>query len=105
MTISNLVQIFYTLLYLVTGVLIVDVVFYLLVAPILYDYPYWVYLDYGVNQNKLLFLSVGFLIVVCVLLRTPNKSFLGMIYNNHTKISSMIGVFLFTSLLFSFLFL
>ena len=105
MLIKNAHQTFYTFLYLITGVLILDIVFYLIVAPILYDYPYLVYWHYGVNQNKLLFLSVGFLIVVCVLLRTPNKSFLGMIYNNHTKISSMIGVFLFTSLLFSFLFL
>ena len=100
MTISNLVQIFYTLLYLVTGVLIVDVVFYLLVAPILYDYPYWVYLDYGVNQNKSLFILAGIMIVSCVLLKSPNKSFLNMIYNKKYKLSFYFSISIFFLFLF-----
>ena len=94
MLIKNAHQTFYTFLYLITGVLILDIVFYLIVAPILYDYPYWVYWHYGVNQNKLLFLSVGFLIVTCILLRSPNKSFLNMIYNKTKLFGTTVGSFI-----------
>ena len=77
---NNSSQFFLSFFYLLTAFLTLDLG-YILLKPFIYGYHFVYFWDLSINNNKLSWIIVGSCIVIAILLRSPNKSFLQMIYN------------------------
>ena len=88
---NNSSQFFLSFFYLVTGFIILDFG-YLLLKPFIYGYYYVYFWDLSVSNNMFSWIVAGTCIVLAILLRTPNKSFIEMVFNKEKRISSLYGI-------------
>ena len=88
---NNSSQFFLSFFYLLTGFIILDFG-YLLLKPFIYGYYYVYFWDLSVSNNMLSWIVAGTCIVLAILLRTPNKSFIEMVFNKEKRISSLYGI-------------
>ena len=103
MTRTNTSQFFLSFFYLVTGFIILDFG-YLLLKPFFLEYHYVYFWDFSMSNHMLSWIGAGSCIVLAILLRTPNKSFIEMVYNKEKRTASYYGmgvfVVLFTVMMF-----
>ena len=91
MTQTNILQSFRSFFYLLTGLIILDFG-YLLLKPFIYGYHFVYFWDFSMSNNTLSWIVVGSCIVLAILLRTPNKSFVEMVYNKEKRTASYYGI-------------
>tara|TARA_B100000575_G_C22993476_1_gene572744 strand:+ start:105 stop:509 length:405 start_codon:yes stop_codon:yes gene_type:complete len=101
---NNSSQFFLSFFYLLTAFLILDLG-YILLKPFIYGYNFIYFWDLSINNNKLSWIIVGSCIVIAILLRSPNKSFLQMIYNKEKRKESFYGIGVFSILFFGMILL
>ena len=91
MTRTNTSQFFLSFFYLLTGFIILDYG-YLLLKPFIYGYHFVYFWDLSMSNNMLSWIGAGSCIVLAILLRTPNKSFIEMVYNKEKRTASYYGM-------------
>tara|TARA_X000000368_G_scaffold372360_1_gene322662 strand:+ start:363 stop:767 length:405 start_codon:yes stop_codon:yes gene_type:complete len=96
---NNSPQFFLSFFYLLTAFLILDLG-YILLKPFIYGYHFVYFLDLSIKNNTLSWIILGICIVIAILLRSPNKSFLQMIYNKEKFKESFYGIGVFSILFF-----
>ena len=88
---NNSSQFFLSFFYLLTGFIILDFG-YLLLKPFIYGYHYVYFWDFSMSNHMLSWVGAGSCIVLAILLRTPNKSFVEMVYNKEKCTASYFGM-------------
>ena len=91
MTRTNTSQFFLSFFYLLTGFIILDFG-YLLLKPFFLGYHYVYFWDFIMSNHMLSWIGAGSCIVLAILLRTPNKSFIEMVYNKEKRTASYYGI-------------
>ena len=91
MTQTNILQSFRSFFYLLTGLIILDFG-YLLLKPFIYGYHFVYFWDFTMSNNMLSWIVACTCIVLAILLRTPNKSFIEMVYNKDKRTASYYGM-------------
>ena len=94
---NNSSHFFLSFFYLLTAFLIFDLG-YILLKPFIYGYHFVYFWDLSINNNTLGWIIAGSCIVIAILLRSPNKSFLQMIYNKEKRKGSFYGIGVFSIL-------
>ena len=100
---NNSSQFFLSFFYLLTGFIILDFG-YLLLKPFIYGYHFVYFWDFSMSNNTLSWIVAGSFIVLAILLRTPNKSFIEMVYNKEKRTASYYGMGVFSVLFFGTMF-
>ena len=95
MTRTNTSQFFLSFFYLLTGFIILDFG-YLLLKPFFLGYHYVYFWDFSMSNHMLSWIGAGSCIVLAILLRTPNKSFIEMVYNKEKRKASYYGIGVFS---------
>ena len=91
MTRTNTSQFFLSFFYLLTGFIILDYC-YLLLKPFFLGFHYVYFWDFSMSNSILSWIFAGSCIVLAILLRTPNKSFIEMVYNKEKRTASFYGI-------------
>ena len=105
MFINNTSQFLLSFFYLVTGFIVLDFAYLLLLKPFLLGYEYVSFWDLSIYNNMLSWIIAGTCIVLAILLRSPNKSFFEMIYNKERRTASFYGIGIFTILFIGLMYL
>ena len=105
MFINNTSQFLLSFFYLVTGFIVLDFGYLLLLKPLLSGYQYVSFWDFSIYSNMLSWIIAGTCIVLAILLRSPNKSFFEMIYNKERRTASFYGIGIFTILFIGLMYL
>ena len=105
MFINNTSQFLLSFFYLVTGFIVLDFGYLLLLKPFLLGYQYVSFWDFSIYSNMLSWIVAGTCIVLAILLRSPNKSFFEMIYNKERRTASFYGIGIFTILFIGLMYL
>ena len=105
MFINNTSQFLLSFFYLVTGFIVLDFGYLLLLKPLLLGYQYVSFWDFSIYSNMLSWIIAGTCIVLAILLRSPNKSFFEMIYNKERRTASFYGIGIFTILFIGLMYL
>ena len=105
MFINNTSQFLLSFFYLVTGFIVLDFGYLLLLKPLLLGYQYVSFWDFSIYSNMLSWIVAGTCIVLAILLRSPNKSFFEMIYNKERRTASFYGIGIFTILFIGLMYL
>ena len=105
MFINNTSQFLLSFFYLVTGFIVLDFAYLLLLKPFLLGYQYVSFWDLSIYNNMLSWIIAGTCIVLAILLRSPNKSFFEMIYNKERRTASFYGIGIFTILFIGLMYL
>ena len=103
MTRTNTSQFFLSFFYLLTGFIILDFG-YLLLKPFFLGYHYVYFWDFSMSNHMFSWIGAGSCIVLAILLRTPNKSFIEMVYNKEKRTASYYGMGVFTVLFVGMMF-
>ena len=104
MTRTNTSQFFLSFFYLLTGFIILDFG-YLLLKPFFLGYHYVYFWDFSMSNHMFSWIVAGSCIVLAILLRTPNKSFIEMVYNKEKRTASYYGMGVFAVLFVGTMFL
>ena len=105
MFINNTSQFLLSFFYLVTGFIVLDFGYLLLLKPLLLGYQYVSFWDFSIYSNMLSWIIAGTCIVLAILLRSPNKSFFEMVYNKERRTASFYGIGIFTILFIGLMYL
>ena len=105
MFINNTSQFLLSFFYLVTGFIVLDFGYLLLLKPLLLGYQYVSFWDFSIYSNMLSWIIAGTCIVLAILLRSPNKSCFEMIYNKERRTASFYGIGIFTILFIGLMYL
>ena len=105
MFINNTSQFLLSFFYLVTGFIVLDFGYLLLLKPLLLGYQYVSFWDFSIYSNMLSWILAGTCIVLAILLRSPNKSFFEMVYNKERRTASFYGIGIFTILFIGLMYL
>ena len=105
MFINNTSQFLLSFFYLVSGFIVLDFAYLLLLKPFLLGYEYVSFWDLSIYSNMLSWIIAGICIVLAILLRSPNKSFFEMIYNKERRTASFYGIGIFTILFIGLMYL
>ena len=105
MFINNTSQFLLSFFYLVTGFIVLDFGYLLLLKPFLLGYQYVSFWDFSIYSNMLSWIIAGTCIVLAILLRSPNKSFFEMVYNKERRTASFYGIGIFTILFIGLMYL
>ena len=105
MFINNTSQFLHSFFYLVTGFIVLDFGYLLLLKPFLLGYQYVSFWDFSIYSNMPSWIIASTCIVLAILLRSPNKSFFEMIYNKERRTASFYGIGIFTILFIGLMYL
>ena len=105
MFINNTSQFLISFFYLVTGFIVLDFGYLILLKPYLLGYQYVSFWDFSIYSNMLSWIIAGTCIVLAILLRSPNKSFFEMVYNKERRTASFYGIGIFTILFIGLMYL
>ena len=105
MFINNTSQFLLSFFYLVTGFIVLDFGYLLLLKPFLLGYQYVSFWDFSIYSNMPSWIIAGTCIVLAILLRSPNKFFFEMIYNKERRTASFYGIGIFTILFIGLMYL
>ena len=105
MFINNTSQFLLSFFYLVTGFIVLDFGYLILLKPFLLGYEYVSFWDLSIYSNMFSWIIAGTCIVLAILLRSPNKSFFEMIYNKERRTASFYGIGIFTILFIGLMYL
>ena len=97
-------QFFLSFFYLLTAFVILDFTI-LLLKPLFHGYHILYFWDFTFRSNPLFFLIFFITLTSVIVLRSPNKSFLQMVYNKEKPKASYYGICVFSILFFGMMFL